>query len=89
MEMEREKLNLAVDSILSTWHQGRRVLVVLGAGASVSVGIPNMTAVFGELKNAVEELKGRFDHSVGYPDGRVWRVVHMGAKAGRLKGCRL
>ena len=66
--MESEKLNLALDSILSTWQQGRRVLVVLGAGASVSAGIPDMTAVFKSLKTAVEELNGKFVSGEGYPE---------------------
>jgi NAD-dependent SIR2 family protein deacetylase len=63
--MENEKLNLAVNSILSTWQQGRRVLVVLGAGASISAGIPDMTAVFRELKTSIEVLKDEFE---GYPE---------------------
>jgi hypothetical protein len=68
-EMDNEKLNLALDSILSTWQQGRRVLVVIGAGASVSAGIPDMTAVFTELKTAVEEMKKKFVLGEGYPQG--------------------
>jgi hypothetical protein len=52
----RDSIALAVDSILRTWQQGRRVLAVLGAGASVAAEIPKMTTVFQYLAEAVKSL---------------------------------
>ena len=41
--------------LMNTWKQGRRVLVVLGAGASAAAGIPRMPEVFSALQRAIDD----------------------------------
>ncbi len=52
----KRELQRATDLLLETWSQGRRVLVVLGAGASVEAGIPRMNEVFLQLEEKLQKL---------------------------------
>ncbi len=44
-----DKIELALESILSSWEQGRKVLVIYGAGVSSSANIPSMRGIFSHL----------------------------------------
>ena len=49
-------------TILTTnWRQGRRLLVVLGAGASVEAGIPRMSDIFSDLKERLRILANEWN----------------------------
>jgi NAD-dependent SIR2 family protein deacetylase len=55
----------AAEVLLDTWRQGRKALVVLGAGASVAAEIPLMRSVYSDLarrfpKNLDDAQKQRF-----------------------------
>lgn len=52
-----EPTKLAWEALNETWRQGRKVLVVLGAGVSREAGVPTMTALFGELRKRVKQLR--------------------------------
>jgi HD superfamily phosphohydrolase/NAD-dependent SIR2 family protein deacetylase len=51
---QESELDRARDLLLCTWRQGRRVLVVLGAGASVKAGVPRMKDVFSKLRDRLQ-----------------------------------
>ena len=52
----KRDLRQASDLLLSTWKQGRRVLVVLGAGVSVKAKVPGMKDVFSQIEAGLGQL---------------------------------
>lgn len=56
-----------------TWNEGRRVLVVLGAGASAAAKIPRMPDIFGQLHDHVKEARQsrKADQSLAKDEARV------------------
>jgi HD superfamily phosphohydrolase len=47
----------ATKTLLDTWQQGRKVLVVLGAGASVAAKIPLMSSVYADLLSRLDSAE--------------------------------
>lgn len=81
----KQNSTLAAELLRDVWNQGRRVLVILGAGVSAGAGIQGMGDIFSALSKRMGALSTEWAAKAGKAHSSPPEVARLGREGNRLR----